>query len=169
MSRSGGEKGLRLCGAGKLGVPLERDWYVEELFELHQGCQVRFRISRGNVVFHLRRCSEKGPQLSMTVEPRGFSQVGAGFSSYIRELREPLVVPQGSPISIQVVRGSWGLLSSHCRANRPHLGFCPENPCSSPMATGILVLHSGFTRGVRPRLERKQRIPLSSPVATGIS
>ena len=42
MSRSGGEKGLRLCGARKLSVPLEIDWYVGELCELHQGCQVPF-------------------------------------------------------------------------------------------------------------------------------
>ena len=28
--------------------------------------------------------------------------------------------------SIRVARESWGLLSSHCRANRPHLGLCPE-------------------------------------------
>ena len=138
-------------------------------FELHQVCQVPFRISRGNMGFLPRRCSGKGPQLSMTVEPRGFSQVGAGFSSYIRELREPLVVPQGSPISSRVVRGSWGLLSSHCRTNRPHLGLCPKTPCSSPMATGISGLHSRFTHGLTPRLKLKQRTPLSSRVATSIS
>ena len=84
-------------------------------------------------------------------------------------IREPLVLPDGSPIPIRVSRGSWVLLSSHCRASRPHLGFCLENPCSSPMASGISGLYSKFTRGVRPRLEWKQRIPLSSPVATGIS
>ena len=61
------------------------------------------------------------------------------------------------------------MLSIHCRANRPHLGLCPENPCSSPMATGISGLHLSFTRGVRPCLEWKQRTPLSSRVATGIS
>ena len=98
-----------------------------------------------------------------------FSQVAAGFSSYDGELREPLVLPQGCPISIRVARGSWGLLSSHCTANKPHLGFCLENLCSSPMATGISVLHSRFTLGVRPRLEWKQRIPLSCPIAMGIS
>ena len=136
---------------------------------MHQGCQVLFRISRGNVRFLLRRCSEKGPHLTMTGEPCGFSRVAAGFSSYEGKLREPLVLPQGSPISIRVVRGSWGLLSSHCRANRPHLGFCRENLCSSPMATRILVLHSRLTRGVRPHLEWKQKTPLSSRVAMGIS
>ena len=62
----------------------------------------------------------------MMGESRGFSRVVAGFSSYDGELREPFVVPQGSPISIRVMRGSWGLFSSHCRANRPHLVLCPE-------------------------------------------
>ena len=82
-------------------------------------------------------------------------------TSYIR-------VPQGSPISVPVVRGSWGLFSRHCRACRPHLGLCPESPCSLPVATGISGLHSRFTRGVRPHLEWKQRIPLSSLVAMDI-
>ena len=118
---------------------------------MHQGSQVLFQISRGNVVFLLRRCSRKGSHLTMTGETRGFSQVAAGFSSYDRELREPVVLPQGNPISIQVARGSWGLLSSHCRANRSHLQLCPETPCSSPVASWILGLHSRFTQGVRPR------------------
>ena len=109
------------------------------------------------------------PHLVMTGEPRGFSRVSIRFSSSDRECKEPLVLAQGSPISSRVVRESWGLLSSHCRANRPHVGFCPENPCSSPMATGISVLHSRFTRGFRPRLEWKQIISLSSRVAMGIS
>ena len=119
--------------------------------------------------FLLRRCSRKGLHHTMTGERCGVSRVAAGFSSYDGELRTPLVLAQGSPISIRVVRESRGLLSSLCRANRPHLGFCPENLCSSPIATGISVLHSRFTRGFRPRLEWKQRIPLSSPIATRIS
>ena len=90
--------------------------------------------------FILRRCSGKGPHLVMMGKPRGFSLVVAGFSSFEGEHREPLVVPQGSPVSTGVVRGTWGLLSSHCRANRPHLGLCPETPCSSPVVTGT----SGF-------------------------
>ena len=81
----------------------------------------------------------------------------------------PLVLAQGSQVPIRVVRESWGLLSSHCRANRPHRGLCPETTCSSPVATGISVLHSRFTWGVRPRLKWKQRTLLSSRVATDIS
>ena len=129
---------------------------------MHQGCQVPFLISRENLGFLLRSCSGKGPHLAMTGEPRGFSRVGAGFSGYDGELREPLVLPQGSPISIGVARGSWGLLSSHCRANRPHEGLFPETPCSSPVVTGPSGMHSRFTWRVRPRLEWNQRTALLS-------
>ena len=106
------------------------------IFELHQGCQVPFRISRGNVGILLRRCSGKGLRLVIMGKPRGFSQVVAGFLSFDEEVRMPLVLAQGSPISIRVVRESWALLSSHCRANRPHLGLHPEITCSSTVATG---------------------------------
>ena len=104
---------------------------------MYQGCQEPFRISRGNLGFLLRRCSRKGPHLAMLGEPLGFSRFAPRFSRYDGELREPLVWPQGSPISIQFARGSWGLLSNHCRANRPQLGLCPETPCSSPVVTRI--------------------------------
>ena len=101
--------------------------------------------------FLLRHCSGKGTHLWMTGEPRDFSRVTAGFSSYDGELREPLDLVQGSPLSILVKNGNQGLLSSHCRANRPHLGVCPQIPFSFLVATGISGLHSRFTRGVRPR------------------
>ena len=117
---------------------------------MHQGCQVLFQFSRGNVGLLSRHCSGKGPHLVMRGEPRGFSRVVAGFSSYDVEHREPLVVPQGSPISIQVVRATWELLTSHCRANRPHLGFFPDTPCSSSVATGIsgCIQHSPGESGL---------------------
>ena len=119
--------------------------------------------------FILRRCSGKGPHLVMMGKPRGFSLVVAGFSSFEGEHREPLVVPQGSPVSTGVVRGTWGLLSSHCRANRPHLGLCPETPCSSPVVTGISWLHSRFTQGVSRHLELRREPQGSSPFLTPIS
>ena len=46
----------------------------------------------------LIRCSGQGPHLAMTGEPRGFSRVAAGFSSYDGDFRLPLVLGQGSPI-----------------------------------------------------------------------
>ena len=52
--------------------------------------------------FLSRHCKEKGPHLPITGEPHGFSRVVAGFSSYDGELREPLVLAQGRPISFKL-------------------------------------------------------------------
>ena len=49
----------------------------------------------------------------------------SGISSYDGEFRLPLVLAQEVQSSIQLVKESWGLLSRHCRAKRPHLGLCP--------------------------------------------
>ena len=81
-----------------LGVPLDGDLYVGELCGSHLGCQVPFRPPILNVGLLLKRCSGKGLHLAMTVEPRGFSRVAAGFSSYDGEFRMPLVLAQGSPM-----------------------------------------------------------------------
>ena len=70
---------------------------------------------------------------------------------------------------LQVPVSALLFISSHCRANRPHIGLCPETTCSSPVGTGISGLHTRLTWGIRPRLEGKQRTPLCSRVATGIS
>ena len=94
-------------------------------FWVMSGCKVPFITSKLNVRFLLKCCRRKGLRFAMTGKPRDFPRVTAGFSSYKGELRMPLVLAQGSPISIQVARESWGLLSSHCRAKRPHLGLCP--------------------------------------------
>ena len=61
----------------------------------------------------------------MTREACGFSRVAVGFSSYDGEFRLPLVLAQEVQSSIQLVRESWGLLSSHFRAKSPHLGLGP--------------------------------------------
>ena len=57
----------------------------------------------------LRYCSGKGPHLTMTGEPHVFPRVAAGFLSYNRELREPLVLPQGSPIFHSSCEGELGI------------------------------------------------------------
>ena len=72
---------------------------------LHQGCQVPFCTSRQNVRLLLSRCSRKGPHLALTGEPRGFSRVLAGFSSYDVEFRFPLVLAQGSTIFHLICEG----------------------------------------------------------------
>ena len=110
-----GKMGLLLSCGGKLGVPLE--W---RLFELPKEFQVLFRVLRGKVGFPSRCYSGKGPDLALRGESPGFSRVEAGnlvflFSCY-RDLRDPLVLPQESQVSIRVARGLSGFLSSWCRA-----------------------------------------------------
>ena len=123
--------------------------------------------------FLSRRCIGKGPHLALRGESRGFPRGLAGSLGFLLicdvDLRVPLILPQRSQVSFQVVTGTTGFHTSHCRGNRPCLDLCPETPCSSPVVTGISGLHSRFTQGVRPRLKWKQRTPVSSRVATGIS
>ena len=63
---------------------------------------------------------------------RGVSRVAAGglrfLSRYHGELREPLVLPQGSQVSIGVVRASPGVLWSHSRGIRPQFTWKGESP-----------------------------------------
>jgi len=75
----------------------------------HQGCQVPFRPPIPNVGLLLRRCSGTGLHLAMTGEPRGFSRVAAGFSSYDGEFRLPLVLAQASPIFHSSCEGKLGI------------------------------------------------------------
>ena len=133
---------------------------------MHQRWQVLFRTSRQNVRFLFRCCSGTGHHLEMTWMPRDFSRVAAGFSCYNRELRIPLVLTQGSPISIRVVRESWRFLSSHCRANRPHLIMCLEtnDPLQGrqgslrciPDSPGESGLVSSGSKGLRSPLESRR-------------
>ena len=75
------------------------DGYVEELLELHKGCGVPFGFSRGNVGSLLRRCSGKGPHLTMQEESHGFHRGLAEnlmfLSSCDMDLGVPLVLLQG--------------------------------------------------------------------------
>ena len=102
-------------------------------------------------------------------KPRGSSRVERSTLVMTGNLGCLSSWPREVQFSIRVVRESLGLLSSHCRANRPHLGLCPETNCSSGGAEGISRLHSRLIRGVRPHLEWKQRTQLSSRIVTGIS
>ena len=76
----------------------------------------------------------------MMGESCGFSQAEAqrvGFlSSYDGKLREPLVWPQGSPVSIRVVRGSAAFLSSHRRGIRPQDALKGKSRGLSRVAAG---------------------------------
>src|SRR5574340_1268934 len=77
--------------------------------------------------------------------------------------------PRQVQSSIRVAKESWGLLSSDCRANRPHLGLCPEAnvPLQGRQGSRDCIPDAPGETGIH--LEWKQRTPLCSRIATGIS
>ena len=97
------------------------------------------------------------------LELRRHSRVTTGISAF------PLGWPWEAQSSPRVARESWGLRSSHCRAEETSPRRVSGTEYSSPGKAGISGLHSRLPRGVRPRLEGKPRTPLSSRVATRVS
>ena len=104
-----GRRGSEEVVPENLGVPVEGDRDVRARCGSHQGCQVPFRPPIPNVGLLLRHCSGKGLHLAMTGDPRGFSRIAAGFSSYDGEFRMPLVLAQGSPIVHSSCKGKLGI------------------------------------------------------------
>ena len=132
------------------------DGYVGELLELPQVCQGPFRGSRRKVGYLLRRRSGKGPHLTLRGKSPGFSRVAAailGFpSSYDKDLKDPLVWPQESPVSMRVARGVSEVLSIRCWVLGPHLDLRLPPQFSSPLLTWISWFLCSFHRVVRPCL-----------------
>ena len=77
--------------------------------------------------------------------------------------------PRQVQSSIRVAKESWGLLSSDCRAKRPHLGLCPEAnvPLQGRQGSPGCIQDAPEETGIH--LEWKQRTPLCSRIATGVS
>ena len=82
----------------------------------------------------------------MTVESRGFFRAATRcvwfLSSYDFNLREPLVWPQGSPVSIRVARERAALLSSHGRGISPQAELNRE----SQGVSRVVIGNPGFPR-----------------------
>ena len=80
------------------------DGHVRELLVLHQGCQGPFQGSRGKVGFLMRQHYRKGPNIAWSGESPAFSRVVAGnvgfLPTYDGDLRDMLLLPQESPVSI---------------------------------------------------------------------
>lgn len=91
-----------------------------------------------------RHCRWIGPHLALKGESRVFSRVASGSLGFPcncgRDLRKPVVLPQGSEVYFQVVRGNMGLLSSHCRGIGPQLemSWVTRDP------SRVVVRNSGF-------------------------
>ena len=147
-----------------LSVPLKWRQVCRGLLELHQGCQGPFHCSRGKLVF-LSRCHRgNGPHLKLRGESPDFSRVAAGtlgfLLSYYGELRDPLLWPQESPVSMPVARALSGFLSSWCPALSPHLELSLDPQGSSLVLTWFSGFLWSFHRRVRPRLVWRHALPL---------
>ena len=110
------------------------DMYLGDLPELHQGCQVLFHISRGNVGFLSKHCSGKGPHLTLSGESRGCSRVMAGSNPEDSNPGE--ANPGDSPHSAASVVSSPGQFSGHLA----HILYA----CSCTHAHTHTHTHRGF-------------------------
>ena len=104
-----GRRGSEEVEPENLSVPLEGDRDAGELCGSHLGYQVPFRTPIPKVGLLLRQCRGKGLHFAMMVEPRAFSRVAAGYSSYDGEFRMPLVLARGSPIFHSSCEGKLGI------------------------------------------------------------
>ena len=100
----------------------------------------------------------KGPHVARTGESPDFSRVAAGglrfLCRYPRELREPLVLPQGSQVSIRVVRGSAGLLWSVGRGVRPQITW-------KGLSQGLSLAETGRLGSLEMRQDLREPLILS--------
>ena len=135
----------------------------------HQGWHVPFRTSGQNVGLPWRCRSGQRPHLAKTLEPRGFSRVAAGFSSYEGDFRLPLLLALGSPIFHSSGQGKLGVALESLQGQRDLIQACVQDRIFLSREDSDLGLEFQTHPGVRPRLEGKQRTPLSSRVATRIS
>ena len=97
------------------------------------------------------------------LELRRDSRVTTGNSGCL------LCWPRQVQSSIRVAKESWTLLSSDCRANRPHLGLCPEANVPLQGRQGSRGCIPDAPGETEIHLEWKQRTPLCYRIATGKS
>ena len=105
-------EGRRVSDEAVLGLSVfpSREHGVSRNFWVSQvGCQGPFPPSGRNRGLPFRRRPGQGPHLAKRWEPRGFSRVAAGFSSYDGDLSLPLGLALGSPIFPSSCEGKLGV------------------------------------------------------------
>ena len=128
-------RGSSRVPVGTSGFLSNCDGYFGELLEFHKGSQASFRVVRENLGLVSNHCKGKGTHYALRGESRGVSWVVVGSSGFLLscnyDLREPLLLPQGSLTSFRVLRGTSGLILSHCRQIGCHLNLRCETQGSS--------------------------------------
>ena len=150
--------------------------YLGNPLELPKGSQASFRVVRGNLGLLSSRCRGLGPHLTLRGETRGFSHMvflvagSSGFlSSCEGDVKEPLMLPQGSQPSFQVARENLGFLSSCCRGIGPQVELRQETWDSSRVAMGISWFLSRCDGNLRDPLRLAQGSQASFQIVRGTS
>ena len=142
------------------------DGYVGELLELPQVCHGPFQGSRGKLEFLSKHCSRIGLHLALRGESPPFSRVVAAILGFLSssdgDLRDPVLWPQESPVSMRIARGLSGFLCRRCWCRVLHLHLTSETQISAPMPTWISAFLWSFHRGVRPHLMWRHASSVSS-------
>ena len=116
------------------------DGYLLDPIEWPKGSQASCGVLRGDSGLLSRPCRKRRASSRDEGESRGFILAAVqrlGFlSSYVRELRKPLMWPQGSPVSIRLARGSAALFSSHGRGIGPQDALKGETRDRSRVVAG---------------------------------
>ena len=120
------------------------------------GGQASFQVLTGTSGLLLKCFRGIGSHLALRGESRGVSGLTAlslvFLWTFVGDLREPFILPQGSQASFQFVKGTSGFLLTPCRGIGPHLELRWKTHYSSSVVTRILGFLSSFKRGFRPRL-----------------
>ena len=134
-----------------------------------EGCQGQFRPSGRNRGLPLTRRGGQGPHLAKRWEPRGFSPVAAGFSSYDGHLSLPLGWPWEAQSSLGLRGKAGGCAQVTAGPKRPHLGVClgPNIPLQGrqgsrgciPGSPGESGLVSKGSQGLRSPFESRRGSP----------
>ena len=119
-----GRRGSEEAVPGPSVFPSREPGVSGDFWGSQEGCQGPFRPSGRNRGLPLRRRGGQGPHLAKRWEPRGFSRVAAGFSSYDGDFRLPLVLGQGSPIIHSSCEGELGVALESLQGKRDLIQAC---------------------------------------------
>ena len=165
-------RGFSQVTAGSLGLLSSYGRYLREPHMLALGSQDSFQVLRGISGFLRRSCIGTRPHYALSGNTWFFSSYGSKLGVLLKscdgDLREALILPQGSQVSFHVARGSAGLLSRHCRGIGSHL-ICIEGGISwhfSSCGRKLSVFSSGESVSREP-IMLPQGSQASFPVAIG--
>ena len=113
-----GRRGSEEAVPGPSVFPSREPGVSGDFWGSQEGCQGPFRPSGRNRGLPLRRRGGQGPHLAKRWEPRGFSRVAAGFSSYDGDLSLPLGLALGSPIFPSGCEGKLGVALESLQGRR---------------------------------------------------